>query len=161
MLSTAAIAWLPWRAESFARARAEGRPVLLFLAPSWCGHSAEMDSATFADTEVAALVTAHFVAIRVDPDRRPDIAERYSLGGWPKTAFLTPDGDVLGGGTEPVVGDGPSVASWTRRLIEAATSLTRLSRCSLISRVNAVCSRSACVSRMVSGVGDRVPQSIT
>ena len=58
-----------------------------------------MDSATFADTEVAALVTAHFVAIRVDPDRRPDIAERYSLGGWPTTAFLTPDGDVLGGGT--------------------------------------------------------------
>ena len=37
--------------------------------------------------------------IRVDPDRRPDIAERYSLGGWPTTAFLTPDGDVLGGGT--------------------------------------------------------------
>ena len=99
MLSTAAIAWLPWRAESFARARAEGRPVLLSLAPTWCGHSAEMDSATFADTEVAALVTAHFVAIRVDPDRRPDIAERYSLGGWPTTAFLTPDGDVLGGGT--------------------------------------------------------------
>jgi uncharacterized protein YyaL (SSP411 family) len=99
MLSTAAIAWLPWRAESFARARAEGRPVLLSLAPTWCGHSAEMDSATFADAEVAALVTAHFVAIRVDPDRRPDIAERYSLGGWPTTAFLTPDGDVLGGGT--------------------------------------------------------------
>ena len=99
MLSTAAIAWLPWRAESFARARAEGKPVLLSLAPTWCGHSAEMDSATFADTEVAALVTAHFVAIRVDPDRRPDIAERYSLGGWPTTAFLTPDGDVLGGGT--------------------------------------------------------------
>ena len=37
--------------------------------------------------------------IRVDADRRPDIAERYSLGGWPTTAFLTPDGDVLGGGT--------------------------------------------------------------
>ena len=99
MLSTAAIAWLPWRAESFARARAEGKPVLLSLAPTWCGHSAEMDSATFADTEVAALVTAHFVAIRVDADRRPDICERYSLGGWPTTAFLTPDGDVLGGGT--------------------------------------------------------------
>jgi uncharacterized protein YyaL (SSP411 family) len=99
MLSTAAVAWLPWRAESFARARAEGRPVLLSIAPTWCGHSAEMDTAAFADPEVAALITAHFVAIRVDPDRRPDIAERYSLGGWPTTAFLTPDGDVLGGGT--------------------------------------------------------------
>ena len=99
MLSTAAIAWLPWRADSFARARADGRPVLLSLAPTWCGNSAEMDTATFADPEVAGLINAHFVAIRVDPDRRPDIAERYSLGGWPTTAFLTPDGDVLGGGT--------------------------------------------------------------
>jgi uncharacterized protein YyaL (SSP411 family) len=99
MLSTAAVAWLPWRAESFARARAEGRPVLLSIAPTWCGNSAEMDATTFADPEVAGLITAHFVAVRVDPDRRPDIAERYSLGGWPTTAFLTPDGDVLGGGT--------------------------------------------------------------
>jgi uncharacterized protein YyaL (SSP411 family) len=99
MLSTAAVAWLSWRAESFARARAEGRPVLLSIAPTWCGNSAEMDTAAFADPEVARLISAHFVAIRVDPDRRPDIAERYSLGGWPTTAFLTPDGDVLGGGT--------------------------------------------------------------
>ena len=99
MLSTAAIAWLPWRADSFARARADGRPVLLSLAPTWCGNSADMDTATFADPVVAGLIKAHFVAIRVDPDRRPDIAERYSLGGWPTTAFLTPDGDVLGGGT--------------------------------------------------------------
>jgi uncharacterized protein YyaL (SSP411 family) len=99
MLSTAAVAWLPWRAESFARARAGGRPVLLSIAPAWCGHSAGMDTATFADPVVAALITAHFVAIRVDPDRRPDIAERYSLGGWPTTAFLTPEGDILGGGT--------------------------------------------------------------
>src|SRR5215204_4664100 len=99
MLSTAAIAWLPWRAESFSRARADGRPVLLSIAPTWCGNSAQMDTATFADAEVAGLINAHFVAIRVDPDRRPDIAERYSLGGWPTTAFLTADGAVLGGGT--------------------------------------------------------------
>lgn len=99
MLSTAAIAWLPWRAESFARARSGGQPVLLCLAPTWCGNCAEMDAVTYSDADVVALVNAHFVAVRVDPDRRPDIAERYSLGGWPTTAFLTADGDVLGGGT--------------------------------------------------------------
>jgi hypothetical protein len=99
MPSTDAIAWLPWRAESFDRARAEGKPVLLSLAPSWCGHSAGMDAATYGDPGVAALVNARFVAIRVDADRRPDIAERYGLGAWPTTAFLTPEGDLLGGGT--------------------------------------------------------------
>src|SRR4051812_22433252 len=99
MLSTAAIAWLPWRAGSFARARAEGKPVLLSLGPTWCRHTAAMDSTTFADADVAAVVNAQFVAIRVDADRRPDIAARYDLGGWPTTAFLTPEGGVLGGGT--------------------------------------------------------------
>ena len=99
MLSTDAIQWLPWRAESFARARAEGKPVLLALAPTWCGNSAGMDTATYGDSGVAALVNSRFVPIRVDADRRPDIAERYELGGWPTTAFLTPDGDLLGGGT--------------------------------------------------------------
>ena len=99
MPPTAAIAWLPWRAESFARARAENKPVLLALAPTWCRNSADMDTVTYGDADVAALVNAQFIPVRVDADRRPDIAERYSLGGWPTTAFLTPDGDVLGGGT--------------------------------------------------------------
>jgi len=93
------IAWLPWSAESFTRARTVGRPVLLSIAPTWCRHSLEMDRSSFQDPAVVALVEERFVPVRVDADRRPDICERYSLGGWPTTAFLTPDGDVLGGGT--------------------------------------------------------------
>ena len=53
-----------------------------------------MDRTTYADPEVAALVRDRFVAVRVDTDRRPDINERYNLGGWPTTAFLTADGDA-------------------------------------------------------------------
>jgi uncharacterized protein YyaL (SSP411 family) len=94
-----AIAWLPWSAASFARARTEGKPVLLSIAPSWCRNSVEMDRSSFADPEVVARVGLRYVPIRVDADRRPDICERYSLGGWPTTAFLTPDGGLLGGGT--------------------------------------------------------------
>ena len=94
-----AIAWLPWSAASFARARTERKPVLLSIAPTWCRNSVEMDRSSFADPDVVARVGLRYVAIRVDADRRPDISERYSLGGWPTTAFLTPDGGVLGGGT--------------------------------------------------------------
>jgi uncharacterized protein len=94
-----AIAWLPWSAVSFARARTECKPVLLSIAPTWCRNSVEMDRSSFADPDVVARVGLRYVAIRVDADRRPDICERYSLGGWPTTAFLTPDGGLLGGGT--------------------------------------------------------------
>ena len=54
---------------------------------------------TYADPAVAALVRDRFVPIRVDTDRRPDINERYNLGGWPTTAFLNAAGEVLTGGT--------------------------------------------------------------
>jgi len=93
------IAWLPWRAESFARARAAGRPVLLSIVPGWCPHSRMMDRTTYADTGISDLVLSRFVPIRVDPNRRPDIGERYGLGGWPTTVFLTPEGRIIGGGT--------------------------------------------------------------
>ena len=94
-----AIVWLPWSAVSFARARTERKPVLLSIAPTWCRNSVEMDRSSFADPDVVARVGLRYVPIRVDADRRPDICERYSLGGWPTTAFLTPDGGLLGGGT--------------------------------------------------------------
>ena len=42
---------------------------------------------------------ANFIPIKVDNDRRPDINARYNMGGWPTTAFLTPDGDTLYGET--------------------------------------------------------------
>jgi uncharacterized protein len=93
------ISWLPWSAEAFDRAAREGKPVLLSITAAWCHACHEMDRTTYADPEVASLVHELFVAVRVDTDRRPDINERYNLGGWPTTAFLTPDGDVITGGT--------------------------------------------------------------
>jgi uncharacterized protein len=97
-LSTA-VAWMPWSGETFARAAAEGRPVLLSIAAGWCDACREMDRTTFADPSVASIVNEQFVPIRVTPDARPDIADRYGLGAWPTTAFLSPDGQLLGGGT--------------------------------------------------------------
>ena len=58
-----------------------------------------MDRTTYADPSIATLINRRFVPVRVDVDQRPDISERYGLGGWPTTAFLTPGGAVLGGGT--------------------------------------------------------------
>jgi uncharacterized protein YyaL (SSP411 family) len=93
------VAWQPWTPAVFARARTERKPVLLSISATWCGTCQEMDRTSYADPVIATLINERFVPIRVDPDDRPDIGERYSLGGWPTTAFLTPDGEILGGGT--------------------------------------------------------------
>src|SRR5689334_13009258 len=93
------VAWQPWSGAAFARARDEQKPVLLSISAAWCHSCHEMDRTSYADPEIAAFINDRFVPIRVDADDRPDISERYSLGGWPTTAFLTAGGDILGGGT--------------------------------------------------------------
>lgn len=93
------VRWLPWGADAFARASRERKPVLLSITAAWCGACHEMDRTTYADPAVAALIHERFVPVRVDTDRRPDINERYNLGGWPTTAFLTSSGALITGGT--------------------------------------------------------------
>jgi uncharacterized protein len=93
------VAWQPWSSAAFARARSERKPVLLAISATWCHWCHEMDRTSYSDPSIATFINERFVPIRVDADERPDISERYNLGGWPTTAFLTPDGDILAGGT--------------------------------------------------------------
>ncbi len=69
------------------------------LTATWCHWCHVMDETTYRDPTVVALVNELFVPVRVDTDQRPDIQARYLMGGWPTTAFLTPEGDVLTGYT--------------------------------------------------------------
>lgn len=94
-----AVAWMPWGPDAFARARADRRPILLSISASWCHGCAVMDTASYADPRVAALVAERLVPVRVDADRRPDVNDRYNLDGWPTTVLLTPSGEMLTGTT--------------------------------------------------------------
>jgi len=94
-----AIEWLDWAPSAFDRARTGSRPVLLSLGVRWSRGWAEMTRTSFAHPTVVRLIGERFVPVRVDADERPDIGERYTLGGWPTTAVLTATGEILGGGT--------------------------------------------------------------
>jgi uncharacterized protein YyaL (SSP411 family) len=93
------IHWLPWSTRAFVLARRERKPVLLSIVTAWSHACLIMDQMSFADPVVRRIVADRFVPIRVDAERRPDIAERYNLGGWPTTAFLNAEGALVGGGT--------------------------------------------------------------
>ena len=58
-----------------------------------------MDETTYSHPGVIDLIKSEYVPVRVDNDVRPDINQRYNMGGWPTTAFLTPHGDILTGAT--------------------------------------------------------------
>jgi uncharacterized protein YyaL (SSP411 family) len=101
------IQWHEFGEEAFAAARAANKPVLLDIGAVWCHWCHVMDRESYDDAEVAAIVNEHYIAVKVDRDERPDIDSRYQAavgaltgqGGWPLTAFLTPDGKPFYGGT--------------------------------------------------------------
>ena len=94
-----AVSWLPWGAAPFARARDEGKCVLLAIAAPWSAACRAMDERCYSDADIVAEINRWFVPVRVDADRRPDLLDRYELGGLPTTAFLDAEGQILGGGT--------------------------------------------------------------
>src|SRR5271154_5652976 len=101
------IRWREFGEEAFAAARAADKPVLLDIGAVWCHWCHVMDRESYDDPDVAAIVNEHYIAVKVDRDERPDIDSRYQAavsaltgqGGWPLTAFLTPDGKPFYGGT--------------------------------------------------------------
>jgi uncharacterized protein YyaL (SSP411 family) len=95
----AEIRWRPWSAEAFDEAKAEDRPILLSISAVWCHWCHVMDETTYSTEDVIELVNREYVPVRVDNDVRPEINQRYNMGGWPTTAFLTPQGDILTGFT--------------------------------------------------------------
>jgi hypothetical protein len=94
-----AVRFEDWGQAPFARAKKEGKLVLLFLGPSFSATTARMEAETFGDVQAAALAIGRFVPVRVKSEDYPDLDRRYRAGGWPTTAVLLPDGVPLAAGT--------------------------------------------------------------
>ena len=120
--------WYPWGEEAFRKAKELDRPILLDIGASWCHWCHVIDRESYEDARLAGVINEHFVAVKVDRDERPDVDARYQAavgsltgsGGWPLTAFLTPDGKVFYGGTYFPPRDSDSHPSFERVLLSVA-----------------------------------------
>ena len=99
--------WHPWGEEAFALARAQAKPIFLSIGYSTCHWCHVMERESFEHQPTAAFLNAHFIAIKVDREERPDVDRVYMAfvqatagqGGWPLSAFLTPELKPFYGGT--------------------------------------------------------------
>jgi uncharacterized protein len=99
--------WFPWGEEALSKATAEDRPIFLSIGYAACHWCHVMERESFEDEETAAFLNAHFVPIKVDREERPDLDAIYmdavqsmtGQGGWPLSAFLTPEGKPFFAGT--------------------------------------------------------------
>jgi len=107
-MANSLVNWREWDETAFADAKAQDKPVLLGISAVWCHWCHVMDrgvpgdqthTGVYTNPAIAEYINQNFIPVRVDNDQRPDINARYNMGGWPTTCFLTPDGDVIYGGT--------------------------------------------------------------
>jgi uncharacterized protein len=102
------VEWYPWGEQALTLAREQNKPILLSIGYSACHWCHVMAHESFEDAEVAAIMNAHFINIKVDREERPDIDQIYQTahsmlsqksGGWPLTVFLTPNQEPYFTGT--------------------------------------------------------------
>ncbi|HEY3052787.1 MAG TPA: thioredoxin domain-containing protein [Thermoanaerobaculia bacterium] len=94
------IDWYPWEDAAFKTAREQNKPIFLSIGYSTCHWCHVMAEQSFSDAEVAKLMNASFVAVKVDREERPDVDATYMGAasklmddpGWPLNVILTPDG---------------------------------------------------------------------
>jgi len=99
--------WFAWGEEALTAAKVDERPIFLSIGYAACHWCHVMERESFEDEETAAFLNAHFVPIKVDREERPDLDAIYmdavqsltGQGGWPLSAFLTPDGRPFFAGT--------------------------------------------------------------
>lgn len=87
--------WSPWAVGTFVRASLFGRPVLFVMAPRWNRSSRAMMDGVLQDPRVLRAMNEMYVPVLVNPDRRPDLRERYQTGAWPVIALLLPTGNPM------------------------------------------------------------------
>lgn len=100
--------WWPWDSEALAHAAELDRPVLLSIGYASCHWCHVMSHESFEDPETAEFINTHFVPVKVDREQQPVLDQVFmtatqlmneGAGGWPLTAFLTPDGRPFFTGT--------------------------------------------------------------
>lgn len=91
-----------WRASynsAVVEARDSGKPLLVVFGADWCGPCQQMKAQVYSDMKVTDTIETGFVPVHVDmtSDGLADqeLANRYSVQGYPTMLILDTNGDVI------------------------------------------------------------------
>ena len=92
--------WQPWDETALEAAAEFDRPIFLSIGYAACHWCHVMEDESFMNDAIAERLNTNFVPIKVDREERPDVDSVYmkacqvttGRGGWPLSAWLTPDG---------------------------------------------------------------------
>ncbi|KAI9317210.1 hypothetical protein BX666DRAFT_2027301 [Dichotomocladium elegans] len=123
------VEWYPWGEEAFRKAKVENKPIFLSIGYSTCHWCHVMEHESFQNEETAKFMNEHFINIKVDREENPGVDKLYMTyvqllsgrGGWPLSAFLTPQLEPFFGGTYFPPGDQygtPGFRTLLERIVE-------------------------------------------
>ncbi len=153
--------WFPWGEDPFAKARAEGKPILLSVGYSSCHWCHVMAHESFEDPATAALMNEHYVNIKVDREERPDVDSVYmnavqaltGSGGWPMTVFMDGDGRPFYAGTYFPPNDGHGRPGFGR-LLQFIAEKWDTGRAEVLASATSITEHLQNATRRVPGAGD-------
>ena len=99
--------WKAWHKDVLDEAKKSNKLIIISVGYSACHWCHVMEHESFEDAEVADIMNAHYISIKVDREERPDIDQVYmqavqimtGSGGWPMNIVALPDGRPVWGGT--------------------------------------------------------------
>ncbi|WP_096391070.1 thioredoxin domain-containing protein [Halopenitus persicus] len=99
--------WQPWDDRAFETAAEHDVPVFVSVGYAACHWCHVMEEESFSDPDVAETLNESFVPVKVDREERPDVDDVLMTvcqlvsggGGWPLSAWCTPDGKPFYVGT--------------------------------------------------------------
>jgi uncharacterized protein YyaL (SSP411 family) len=89
------IDWVGWTPDLFQKSAQQNRLVILDLEAVWCHWCHVMEEKTYSNPKVIKLIQAHYIAVKVDQDSRPDLSNRYEDYGWPATIIFDSKGKEI------------------------------------------------------------------
>ena len=97
--------WKAWNNNVLEEAKNTNKLLLISVGYSACHWCHVMEHESFEDQEVADIMNAHYISIKVDREERPDIDQVYmqavqmmtGSGGWPMNIVALPDGRPVWG----------------------------------------------------------------
>jgi len=116
------VQWEGWHDSTLEHAQKSGKLLLISIGYAACHWCHVMEHECFEDPEVADVMNAHFIPVKVDREERPDVDQIYmdalqvmsGNGGWPLNVVALPDGRPFWGATYVPKKD------WIRVLLQLA-----------------------------------------
>jgi len=83
--------------SAFARAKSEGKPVLVSFEAEWCVWCKKLDSTTYRDTAVMSLIADSLVPLTLDVDNSGrELSDQRGVESLPTVLIISPNGEEQG-----------------------------------------------------------------